>query len=241
MRTELFVVVCIFAARTYSRYSGSLWTGLDTSLAKCLNVLQNYVADLNVMQVCYKSSLYRCTRHYNLLAEGHVDFQPLCGVLNSGVEVHPTKWTIRVYTNFVIFMRFFHFNLPCTVKCQKASLKLWSQLYLIYCGRMMPWNISIQHHTVLLEYKSDYVYPGFHFTMVYEVIDLTSPVIAIQVNKINIQRWNEFTNARWIFVPDSISTFGNIYSKLAPNTRNFHLKADELLRVCIEVTQAKFS
>ena len=240
MRTELYAVVCIFVVGTYGRYNGSLWTGLDISLARCLNVMQNYVANLNEVQICYKSSLYRCTQHYNLLAEGHVEFQPLCGVLNSGTKVPPTTWTISVYTNFAIFIRFLHFNLPCTIKCQKASLKLGPQLNLTYCGRMMPWNISFQLHTVLLEYKSEYVYPGFHFAMVYEAIDITSPLLGTHVNCIITQKWNEKIYKHWEkprIAKHSISTFGNIYSKLTPNTRDFYLKVDELYRVCIEVTQ----
>ena len=206
-------------------------------------MMPNHTASFKHMQDCFTSTLARCTQHHQPSTDNSEDFQRLCGVLNSGMKIEASQWTIKIFHNFAISIQFYEFNLPCSENCTKASLNLWSQsqefnlpclqncadpstasVRFTYCGMRLSWSVSFKSHTVSVEYRSLYIYPGFYFVTVYEAVDLTSPLIADHIET-------------FLSVSEPVTSFlsfGNIYSNLEQNRHDYYIKTDVLNRVCLK-------
>ena len=228
MKLINFCMILYFGIAVYCKRDA--WKGLDLSMVQCLRAIAHHIASLEKIYSCFRQSLYRCHNYHTSYSEYHLDFQLLCGVLNTGWNLRPFVWVIRVYKNFGIFLDFLDFHLPCSVECQKASVIVSSEKPLIYCGKRVPWDISVQGNMINVVYFSPFkIYQGFYFIMVYEAIDITSP----DVTRHGHSFWS--TGKQTV----QYSLFGNRYAQFQYNMQNYHLIAGMLSKVCITVYHLK--
>ena len=182
MMILLYIILYLMVIKNCNCYNADTWKGVDYSLGRCLRIKQTYIANIDHLQLCFQQSLYKRYDYHSRSAEYHEDFQLSCGILNTGIQLKPATWTVRVFRNLAIVLSFPEFHLPCSTKCKKASVNVWSRRLsnLTFCGKRVPWNISLQFHIAKISYLSPFGgYNGFYFILVYEAVDLTSSLLSL--------------------------------------------------------------
>ena len=223
MKIVFHFVIYYNAIGSCSASTDFVGTAVDASMGHCIKIIQGYISSLKYSHLCSKTSLYRCTLHQSSSAHNQMDFNKFCGVLNSGMHLESTTWRIRAFETLGLFIRFYKFNLPSSMNCENATLNIWSQGKVTLCGKLLPSSISLFNNTAYLECISAHAYQGFFFVLFYEAVDISSSLIAGHIDHF-CRLDNQVT---------SILSFGNVYSALQYNTRDYCLKTDMLARICL--------
>ena len=164
---------------------------------------------------CWKGSVYKCTDRH-IIQSGEVPYhQLLCGAMNVGMPLGPSKWTLKVYRTFGIHITFRQFNLPCTFKCHRARVLIYQNKVEMYkrdfCGNMEPFSIAFkQSECIVQAMTQDQLFEGFNFYLAYEAVDMQSSLVSTETRS-----YVEFKNStdvmgyrkQFFFV----HTFGNDY------------------------------
>ena len=176
-----------------------------------------------------KTSLYKCVQSSQASPSFLTEQQPMCGVLQSGLQLQPAIWTCKVYHGFAIYVDFLTFYLPWSTNCAKASLYLTysDTITFHYCGKRQPWYIGIDASLLQIQYKQlSYTYRGFHFSLTYEAVDIKSPLVSVtQISHLALD----------VAYQVHFLTFGNVYSYSAYIAESFLLMANQLSVVCIKL------
>ena len=207
-------------------YNTDTWRGVDYLLGRCLRIKETYIANIDHLQLCFRQSLCKRYDYPSQSTEYHKDFQLSCGTLNTEIQLKPATWKVRVFRNLAIFLSFPEFHLPCTVKCKKASVNVWSRRLSnsTFCGKRVPWNISLQYHTAKISYLSPFGgYDGFYFILVYEAVDLTSSLLTLGYI-------DTFFN--WAYQEAYHSFSLDLYSN--SSVHNYYLLVDVQNRLCVK-------
>ena len=112
---------------------------------------------------------------------------PMCGVLNTGMQLVPSQWILNVFFQFGVHITFHEFNLPCTRHCDQVAVlvgssmdTLWNELWESkFCGKRAPWSMSQSqpYVNIIVTSQADKIPYGIHFMLLYEAIDIKSPLI----------------------------------------------------------------
>ena len=178
---------------------GNVEHGLTYHLSKCM-VPHMHIKDMNNSDVagnnaihvlqqisfCWKATLYRCKEHHKE-SYAYIYKYPVCGVVNTGMQLVPSKWILNVYFQFGVHITFREFNLPCTKQCDQLAVSVGSSMHTVwnelwkfkFCGKRAPWSMSQSQPSVNIAVtsQSDKISYGVHFMLLYEAIDIKSPLI----------------------------------------------------------------
>ena len=108
--------------------SGALDTGsgLDYKLSLCVDGYRNQVLEaLGSFFKCVRSSFYRCLEFHQPQHENRIELHLICGVINSGFDMKPTQWTIKVCSPLHISIRMLHFHIAHLKECKNAYVIFW--------------------------------------------------------------------------------------------------------------------
>ena len=176
------------------------------SFSQCIDRPTTVRTALSQLYVCWKTSLYKCVQRRQAPPSLLIEHQPICGVLQSGIQVQPAVWTCKVYHGFAIYVDFLEFYLPCSTNCAKASLYLTysDTIAFHYCGKRQPWGIGVDASLLQIKYKQlSYTYRSFHFSLTYEAVDIKSPLVSVtQISHVALD----------VAYQIHFLTFGNVYS-----------------------------
>ena len=159
-------------------YLGEVEQRMEEKLKDCISTFFDYRSTFHSMMRCYTVTLYTCHGNPDSTVGEYITSQSICGVLKSGELTLSTSWNICVDKDLNIFVEFLHFNLPCSARCDKASLELIldNSTELLLCGNRMPLGESFDSSEVEIIYtQRGSIYAGFSFVIRFEAIDAASP------------------------------------------------------------------
>ena len=109
------------------------------------------------------------------------DKQPVCGFLNTGMQLLPYYWMFKVHSQFGVHVTLLQFHLPSTVSCHQGAVLVGvsrdPNTEVKYCGKRTPWTMAYHRsyvYVTVLTPKINKIPYGFYFKMIYEAIDVKS-------------------------------------------------------------------
>ena len=176
--------------------------------------------------------MYRCKEHHKE-ACAYIYKHPLCGVLNTGMQLIPSQWIFNVYFQCGVHITFREFHLPCTRRCDQVAVlvgpsmdTVWNKLWKSkFCGKRAPWSMSQSQPYVIITVtsQSGKISYGIHFMLLYEAIDIKSPLIE-----------KEHANFMFYVQLSTLIKFGKKYRAPRHIIHTYHFTAcDALEVVCI--------
>ena len=181
---HLFFIVTIVICALGQADIGAVNIGLQYQLQQCINGSSSLLHGLLQHQSCFKSSLLRCLLHHDPAKEQYVSTEPLCGVINSGLQPITHVWHIAVPSQYSLLIDFLHFHLPASPQCKSVASVLLKHATdrrtYTYCGYRVPWNISFPQSYVIVQCIDDYNTPkGFHFVITFQAFDIGSTSVTL--------------------------------------------------------------
>ena len=158
-------------------------TGEINNLDKTGN---NVIDVVQQISLCWETTLHRCEEHHKE-AYAYLYKYPVCGVLNTGMQLVPYNWIFSVYSQFGVHLTFPDFHLPYTRDCHNVAVSvgngistLWTELWRFgFCGKRAPWSMAYSqpYANITVASQVGKIPYGAHFMLIYEAIDAKSPFI----------------------------------------------------------------
>ena len=174
-RTVLVIVISIPIVVTESF---DTYPGLDYKLSLCVWSDRTPVQTLELLLQCMRASIFRCLEFHQPQPMEHMESHLMCGVINSGFNIKPMHWDIKIYSPLKLLINILHFHILHSIRCQKASVKLIadSEDKKHYCGKLAPFFVSfLSTAKVTYDEIFDFYY-GYHFVLYYEGVNRTQTV-----------------------------------------------------------------
>ena len=128
----------------------------DIRVKKNLDVAGNNVFDVfQQISFCWKTTLHRCNDHYK---NDYINKIPMCGFLNTGMQLVPYYWMLKVHSEFVVHVTLLEFHLPSSVTCHHGAVLVESFRNPNTGGLDIVENEHLgQWHTTVLMYMLQYL------------------------------------------------------------------------------------